>query len=114
LDRLPLLEKLIAIEAGIHQDVVAFASDQPYHHRQIHLARGICARNKSGYRKVADRRIPNRADLVLRTGGGGLRESKCSKQDKEELDLHSHRNHPRLAVELPTLALYHFDRQLLY
>ena len=59
---------------GVHQDVAAFAFDQPDHHRNVELARWIGACNQTGYRKVTDCRITDRIDFVLRSGGRPLRE----------------------------------------
>ena len=62
---MPLAHELVAVEAGIDQDVVASAFHQPDHHGDVHLARGVGAGDESADREILERGVADRVDFVL-------------------------------------------------
>ena len=63
---MPLLDEVIAVEAGVDEDVVAVAADQPDHHGDVEFARGVGAFDQIGDGEAGHRGVADGVDLVLR------------------------------------------------
>jgi hypothetical protein len=61
----PLFEELVAVEAGVDQDVAVSGADQPHHHGDIELTRGIGARYQLIDGEIGDGRSGRRSWAVL-------------------------------------------------
>jgi hypothetical protein len=50
--RTPLADGLLAVKAGIEQDIATAALDEPHHHCDIHFAVAIRARDEARHAKI--------------------------------------------------------------
>src|SRR5215831_69969 len=65
---MPLLEKLLPVEAGIEEDVPAVAANQPHEHGDVQLAAVLGAGHQLLHGEVGNGGIADRVNLVLRSG----------------------------------------------
>ena len=70
--RLPGIEELLAVEARVHQHAAPRGvAQEPEHHRDVELARGVRPRDQLVNREAADRGVAHGVDLPGRTAGCG-------------------------------------------
>jgi hypothetical protein len=61
----PLFEELVAVEAGVDQDVAVSGADQPHHHGDIERTRGIGARYELIDGEIGDGGVADGVDFVV-------------------------------------------------